>query len=130
MNIFDEEKGLSPAIASILMVALTVVAVGTLAQFIGGVDTGNSTVSASIGLTATAGDNTIDTIEITHNGGDTIVTEDLAWRGNTSGNVSVSENKIQAGDVVVDNTVTFSKGDSVKLVYTPANQVLATTTAE
>lgn len=73
---WDGEEGLSPAIASILLIALTVVVIGVLARFLGGFGPGESNISAKISLVADG-----DTIYVTHDGGDALNLSDLVIRG-------------------------------------------------
>jgi len=71
-ELFTEDRGVSPVIGVILMVAITVILAAVIGAFvlqIGG-DLGESAPQASISISDTNAD--ADTIELRHGGGDTI----------------------------------------------------------
>jgi len=114
------ERGLSPAVASVLLIVLTVVAVGVLAWFLGLIGPGAPPVSVAAGMSA---DSDNDLVYIRHNGGDTLDRANLVVRG--SPEVPLGTGKFAPGQTLEVSVPGLEPGDEVRLVYVPAGQVLA-----
>ena len=133
-----DSKGLSPAIATILLVALTVVAVGILAAFVGRTNPGTPGVSATVSLSEVQADAT--TITVSHSGGNDIDVADLVIRSSAStvdvpvpdglacGPVLSAGESCSVDISAITDEITLADGDVISLVYVPSGQILATET--
>ena len=132
---FDgDDRGVSPVIGVVLMVAITVILAAVIGSFV--LDLGDSVQSAPQATfdyeanETNAG--TINQITITHEGGDTIDSARLEATGavNASGNpvqfqgnISGTNNEMTAGEEMVIGTngngsVAGDEGDTVRIVFT------------
>ena len=137
-----DSKGLSPAIATILLVALTVVAVGTIAAFVSRTSPGTPPASAAIRLSQVPDANGgYDNVTVIHNGGDDIEVTNLIVRSSASTvDINVWENPspLECGDVlsagesctvnITGITPAVADGDVISLIFAPSGQILATET--
>lgn len=145
------EKGVSPVVATILLIAIVVVAVGAIAAFVLGRPMTPHPIAASISVSGAYKHSTTLTLE--HTGGDPI--RNAFVENSDDDNVITSENWInmevringakvtamncklnrvgipsssdfEVGDILVFNiSEALSSGDEVTISYTPANQILA-----
>nr|AGF93070.1 membrane/secreted protein [uncultured organism] len=125
-----KEKGISPVVGTILLVAVTVIIAGTIAAFVMGLGTPSETPTASI----TASDNTETDgfITVTHEGGDALepsklrMTVDagdssavLEGDGGSDGDFTVwysldGQDKFSVGyDATIDDSATVDSGETV-----------------
>ncbi len=120
----DDDRGVSPVIGVILMVAITVILAAVIGTFVLGLgDSLEQAPQAQLDISTTAGDTGTDVV-ITHNGGDSIntgdvsvtvdgATSDLSW----SGDFGVGDS-----EVVADNA---GSGDiTVTVVHNPSESIL------
>jgi len=122
-SVSDDNRGVSPVIGVILMVAITVILAAVIGGFVLGL--GGDLQSApqaqiSISDAGNSGD-----IEISHNGGDSIPGSDLVV--NYDGGTTDFETQ-QSGDFAVGDSATFSVGTgeiTVKLIHEPSESVIA-----
>ena len=121
-----DESGVSPVIATILLIALTVVAVGIVAVFLTSISPGTPTVSTQVQLQSW----NENSVTFYHRGGQTVNVSDLKLL--KSGNeVTGATWTPSSGTWSVGQTLTISKSgmgitenDVITLVYKPANQQL------
>ena len=115
-QLFDDsegERGVSPVIGVILMVAITVILAAVIGTFVLGLgDNVNSTPQASWDFEYDGSE-----VTITHNGGDTI---DRARLNATAGSDNFGldgfpSEQVSAGDSA---TISVSSGETVRLIYT------------
>jgi flagellin-like protein len=154
-----DSTGVSPVIATILLIAITVVAVGVVIAFVAALPKPTSPLATSITIGGATASST--TLTITHAGGDQIKT---AFYANSSSQYSYiaannwanMEVRVNGANVAtVDNGATLNNahltpstsydfsvgnilvlpfatplapGDVITVIYTPANQILATVT--
>jgi flagellin-like protein len=151
-----DSTGVSPVIATILLIAITVVAIGVVMVFVAGLGRPTAPITANISIRdATAGSGKL-TIE--HAGGDPIrgafcgTTENNMENDNwknlevrVNGALVVTKDNLtkfngasfgtetkdfKVGDVLVLESLspTLKSGDVITVIYTPANQQLASKT--
>lgn len=134
---FDgDDRGVSPVIGVILMVAITVILAAVIGSFV--LDLGDSVQSAPQATfnyeTSEAANGTITNITVTHEGGDSIDTARLQATGAVAdgsapvlfrGNISGDDSELTAGEEIVIGTgsngagnVTGEEGDTVRIVFT------------
>lgn len=123
-NLFGEERGVSPVIGVILMVAITVILAAVIGSFVLGIGSDvQAAPQASLQVDFTSGD-------VTHNGGDTLDWTEVRVVGDVSGEIvaegslptGASSTTFQPGDTVTlsitsDNTVTFVHGPSGNVIF-------------
>ena len=125
-ELFTEDRGVSPVIGVILMVAITVILAAVIGAFvlqIGG-DLGESAPQASISVSDTSVSD--DTIELRHGGGDTIewdetrlvveqLENDSRWNGPDAGAFSTSDrvtiNTSEGNLTTADGNFSVDEGD-------------------
>ncbi|MFC6973451.1 type IV pilin N-terminal domain-containing protein [Halomicroarcula sp. GCM10025709] len=89
-ELFEDDDAVSPVIGVILMVAITVILAAVIASFVLGLgdQTQSATPQASFSFDFEAGGGGNGVLSITHDGGDTIVAQELYVRGDSSDFVS------------------------------------------
>jgi flagellin-like protein len=122
-NLFTDEDAVSPVIGVILMVAITVILAAVIGAFVLGIGgsqtqtpqaswewTGPSSASAN-GVEACNGNGGSETVQVTHQGGDSIETDNLELGGSecTDGTT------VTAGDTLYTSEAT--SGSTVSLVW-------------
>lgn len=77
--LFDDDEAVSPVIGVILMVAITVILAAVIATFVLGLgdQISNTAPQASFSFDYTEDSGDIDTLEVTHNGGETITANEV-----------------------------------------------------
>ena len=146
-QLFTEERAVSPVIGVILMVAITVILAAVIGAFVLGIGGDqSSTPSASISLDAdVADDPSGSTIEIVHNGGQTLELDDLQLSINGTievdpvsgvedadpGDTLSSGQSVEIVDDDLENPDTGVIDDdaTIRLIHEPSGGVLASTTA-
>jgi flagellin-like protein len=106
-NIFTDDDAVSPVIGVILMVAITVILAAVIGTFVLGLGDQVSNTAPTASFTFDYSENTggIDTLEVTHDGGDKISSDNLDA---TTNGVVGDEDKTVTGDN--NETVTY-EGD-------------------
>ena len=81
-KLLNDDDAVSPVIGVILMVAITVILAAVIASFVLGLgdQAANSSPSASFNFDYDSSV-TSDNLEVSHNGGDTIESDDIVFRG-------------------------------------------------
>ena len=122
------EKGISPAVAAILLIALAVVAVGSIAPFLGRLIPGAPPKAVSITLE----DWSSTSVTLYHGGGDTLNQSDLRLvRNGTTVKDPVGTDNWAAGQSLnITGLSGLTTGDNIRLVYKPVGQVVLDTTLE
>jgi flagellin-like protein len=137
-----DSVGVSPVIATILLIAITVVAIGAVIAFVSGIGRPTPPLNASISIRNATKNS--DKLTIEHNGGDPIRD---AFVDNNWNNMEVrkngalltsTDNKLNGshvdnfdftiGDVLVLKIDRLSSGDVITVIYTPGNQEIARVT--
>ena len=141
--LFDDDEAVSPVIGVILMVAITVILAAVIATFVLGLgdQISNTAPQASFSFDYTEGDTSDDTLQVTHNGGETISANeidaavtgakdsdgDVNYNGDLFGDSSDSE--VNAGTTDTINGDYFSNANTdeldlsaatVRVTYQPA----------
>ena len=125
-KLFTDERAVSPVIGVILMVAITVILAAVIGAFVLGIggDT-ESTPQASITL-----DNTTDTVEIRHRGGDTLLQDEFILNAGSETNTTpFGQDRLSAGQTVTTTDIdTLEVDDEITLVHEPTGGVVASRT--
>jgi flagellin-like protein len=95
----DDERAVSPVIGVILMVAITVILAAVIATFV--LDLGRDQQRAPQASFNFEGDSTSD-VTVTHNGGDTISSDNIVFRGAGTGGVTWTSTGAGASPPAVD----------------------------
>lgn len=125
-EIFNEDRAVSPVIGVILMVAITVILAAIIGTFVLGLgDSVQETAPNAQFTTDYNGDATDREVTFTHQGGDSIDTNNLVFRGEgVDGELGWDGGEtVSAGDsdTLVDSEFT-SDGGTVNLVWTSSNE--------
>lgn len=133
---FEEDRGVSPVIGVILMVAITVILAAVIGTFVLGL--GDSLEQApQAQLDADSNNN--DSINISHSGGDALAVDDIEI--NVEGDsvaFSESDDTSEGGEFSVGNSAEFNSGDDpdtnwnawdgeevrVRIIHTPSDSIL------
>ncbi|MFC6723003.1 type IV pilin [Halobium palmae] len=113
----NDDRGVSPVIGVILMVAITVILAAVIGTFVLGL--GNQMGDSAPQATYTASvDDSSDpgSVTITHTGGDALNTDYLSITGGDSSDNVVTSTQIGAGEEV--GTVSVSGGETIRLIWT------------
>ena len=80
--LFDDDEAVSPVIGVILMVAITVILAAVIATFVLGLgdQISNTAPQASFSFDYTEDESDGDTLQVTHNGGETIASNEVVGR--------------------------------------------------
>ena len=118
----SDDRGVSPVIGVILMVAITVILAAVIGTFVLGLgDNIDSTPQATwdFELQDTNDDDSIDQLSITHEGGDTINSDQLsATVGGTDATLSGFSGQVSAGSSATIGSGDLTAGETVRLIYT------------
>lgn len=132
LHTVDDDRGVSPVIGVILMVAITVILAAVIGAFVLGIGGDlQDTPQAQINIQTTDGTN----ISVSHNGGDAIPHEDVTLLVNGSGDGDQLEDDLTVGsseEVDLENHG-VSVGDSnvdVTLVHDPSDGILRSVTLD
>ena len=134
------ERGISPVVGTILLVAVTVIIAGSIAAFVYGLSgTGNEPVTPSLNFSGI--DDGESQFTISHEGGDAIpnafntdtddwgnnldltvdgkaLTDSIEERGNGDQDFDVGE------EITVNIDGTLQSDNTIRLIYTPNNSIL------
>ena len=138
-----EDKAVSPVIGVILMVAITVILAAVIGTFVLGLgdQVSQSQPNANIGYSYTGDltDSTVDTVEITHKGGDKLDQTDLSVTVNSTtvwetGSFQNDFNPVNNGwatdSITAGTTLSFddtgytgkiSNGDTIRVIWSADN---------
>jgi len=129
-SLIQQDRGVSPVIGVILMVAITVILAAVIGTFVLGLgDSLNQAPQAQLDAEEIDSDDsgTIDGIELSHNGGDTLASGDIkiSWSGTSDADQLSSD--LTVGDSV--NVVTGASGESgtLTVVHEPSQSILLET---
>jgi len=137
-----DNRGVSPVIGVILMVAITVILAAVIGGFVLGL--GDSLQSApqaqlDANYISEVGATGNDGVELSHNGGDAIAAGDLeikfdsdsAEGFNTASNTDWTDQDFQVGDTAEFQADFSGDGEvRVQLIHTPSESILLDTTVE
>ena len=124
-NLLTEDRAVSPVIGVILMVAITVILAAVIGTFVLGLGDQVSTTAPQAQFSFDY-DQSGDTVTITHDGGDTIQSDQLTI---SNSNASVSDQTFAAGDVSSGSSQTIDgySGDTIRVVWSsPSDDSTAT----
>ena len=121
-SIFNDDRGVSPVIGVILMVAITVILAAVIGTFVLGLgdSLGDNQPTAQLSVSLSGENVTLD-----HNGGDRLDGDDL--RVTTDGNGTVTgfdAGTFQVGDsqeVISENA---ASGDRVRVIHEPSDSII------
>ncbi|GAB7093313.1 hypothetical protein JCM30237_04650 [Halolamina litorea] len=136
-SVLDDDRGVSPVIGVILMVAITVILAAVIGTFVLGLgDSLEQAPQSTIGVDS--GNST--SLNVSHNGGNGIAVGDLdiSVEGNTS-DFSVSSDFSSGDEFSVGDTATFLQSQiseiatgevRVRIIHTPSESILVDTTVQ
>jgi flagellin-like protein len=133
----EESTGVSPVIATILLIAITVVAVGVVMAFVAGLGRPTTPVSVMLGNTTGFVDNNSDNAYIYHLSGDALTAPknnvSVTLNGNAISNVSFTDadgdGNFEVGDrISIQFPSAIHTGDVIMVIYKPTSQTLLTIT--
>ncbi len=129
--VLDDDRGVSPVIGVILMVAITVILAAVIGTFVLGL--GDSLEQAPQAQ-LDAVENSNGNLDISHNGGDAIATSDIRVTVGTDSYSSGDSNFVLGGDadgeLNVGDTLTIEGNPSdsadtqVQVIHTPSESIL------
>ncbi len=132
--IFDDDRGVSPVIGVILMVAITVILAAVIGTFVLGLgDSLNQTPQATLNAEVTEGDDDGYTeIVVNHDGGDAISWSDVRIEYTNSGGTDVTveepsdELTVGNSEIVVDmaSADIDASGETITLIHEPSDSIL------
>jgi len=139
-SLFKEERGVSPVIGVILMVAITVILAAVIGTFVLGLgDSLEQAPQAQLDAETTSDDHLV----ISHNGGDSIPSADLRVevKGNDDSDTdSVTDPSVDDGDsdFSVGDSITLDNGGSydgfgdtnVRVIHEPSESIILDTEVE
>ncbi|MBO4246671.1 type IV pilin N-terminal domain-containing protein [Halomicrobium sp. IBSBa] len=103
--LFDDDEAVSPVIGVILMVAITVILAAVIATFVLGLGDQISNTAPQASFSFDYTEDTSDTLQVTHNGGETISANEI------EASVSGAQ-KAGGGDVTYDHNLFGDSSDS------------------
>ncbi len=125
-----DERGVSPVVGAILLIAITVIVAGTISVFVLGVGTPEKQPTANIGFSGLE-DNT-DSFTIEHRGGDSIpYSEMTVYQGENNLSVFTDDNnffEVPNTMEVTSLTSTLSTGQQITIVHDPSDSIIAQAT--
>jgi len=109
----DSDRGVSPVIGVILMVAITVILAAVIGAFVLGLgdQVSNNAPQASFSFDFDSDNNNVT---VTHNGGDNIESSALNVTNSSGGSVAFTEDPVRTGDSV---TLNYSTGDTIRVIW-------------
>jgi len=127
-SVSADNRGVSPVIGVILMVAITVILAAVIGGFVLGLGGDlQSAPQAQISIEADAGN--ADSIVISHDGGDAMESADLlvSWSGASDGSTTFNDAGYTGEFAVGDSTsITVGSGEfTVQLIHQPSESVIA-----
>jgi flagellin-like protein len=109
-----DNKGVSPVVGTILLIAITVALAAIVATLVSGLGGRGAPPSVMLTVTAkdTSGTGTDFAVSISHNGGDDLQLKDLTVEAISSTNVVISNSALGAGTFSVGQTLPVSTWNS------------------
>ncbi len=131
--VLDDDRGVSPVIGVILMVAITVILAAVIGTFVLGL--GDSLEQAPQAQLDAEYDSDETTIVINHNGGDALTEGDVTITVEDSGgdhtadSITWTDNELTVGETLVvgDSSVSTGTTYSVTVVHNPSESILLDT---
>jgi len=131
--VLDDDRGVSPVIGVILMVAITVILAAVIGTFVLGL--GDSLEQAPQAQLDAEYDSDETTIVINHNGGDALTEGDVTITVEDSGGdhtadpITWTDNELTVGETLVvgDSSVSTGETYSVTVVHNPSESILLDT---
>jgi flagellin-like protein len=119
-ELLTEDRAVSPVIGVILMVAITVILAAVIGTFVLGLGDQVDDNAPQVTLTFNY-DTTGPTVNVTHDGGETLEGSTLELVGSDSGSINGSvSGDFSAGDKVFSNE-TYAPGETLRVVWTNPN---------
>lgn len=112
-RLYEDSEGVSPVIATILMVAIVVVLSAVIATFVLGLGSGVSDIAPQASFSFEWDDteaSTQDVLNVTHDGGDTITARSLYLRGDRGSGITTVSSGCDALGQSFDNYPIDSSG--------------------
>ncbi len=128
--VLDDDRGVSPVIGVILMVAITVILAAVIGTFVLGLgDSLEQAPQAQLDAEYDSGD---DAIVLNHNGGDTLASENIniSVVGDSEGDVTDVESWTElsvGGTLSIDQTATAGDTYTVTVTHQPSQSILLET---
>ena len=125
-SIFNDDRGVSPVIGVILMVAITVILAADIGTFVLGLgdSLGDNQPTAQLGVSADTG---TDNVTISHNGGDAIPEENLRVTidGNDQTNAFNGTGTFSVGDEETFETdPEIDGGERIRVIHEPSDSII------
>lgn len=127
-SMLNDDRGVSPVIGVILMVAITVILAAVIGTFVLGLgdQLGDSQPTAQLTVSSDA---STDDITIEHNGGDQLATGDLTVQVNgtdvTSDFTGAASDPFSVGNsATFTSSQTFSSGDRLVVIHEPSDSII------
>jgi len=125
-----EQKGVSPVVGTILLIAITVALAAVVATLVSGLGGRGTPPSAMLRVTAEENTSTRLKLTISHEGGDDLILSDLKVNAGKSGTTLGENANIGSGTFSVGKTqivyidATFTKGDAITVyvIHVPSKQ--------
>ncbi|WP_154018459.1 type IV pilin [Halolamina rubra] len=128
--VLDDDRGVSPVIGVILMVAITVILAAVIGTFVLGL--GDSLEQAPQAQLDAEYESTNNNIVLNHNGGDTLAMGDISisWGGGTTADDLASDLSVGDSPVVVDMSDDSESGNTLTVIHEPSESILLETELE
>jgi flagellin-like protein len=117
-TLLTDDRAVSPVIGVILMVAITVILAAVIGTFVLGLGDQVDENAPQASLSFDYDTSGTPTVNVTHEGGETLEGETLELVGSDSGTINESvTGEFQAGDRVFSNE-TYTAGETLRVVWT------------
>ncbi|CCQ33897.1 hypothetical protein HLRTI_001262 [Halorhabdus tiamatea SARL4B] len=111
--LFDEDRGVSPVIGVILMVAITVILAAVIATFV--MNMGPSEEQAPTSSWDFEYNSTLNFVNVTHDGGQDAVKSEISF--SESVDTDFPDDTISAGDRAIIDVSSLSSGDTLEVIW-------------
>ena len=111
-ELFTEDRGVSPVIGVILMVAITVILAAVIGAFVLGLGDQASNTAPQASFSFDFSED--DTVTVTHTGGDTIQNSSLTLNGNNVSHFTNTDEQVSTGDTA---TVDIGGGEVARVIW-------------
>ncbi len=122
--VLDDDRGVSPVIGVILMVAITVILAAVIGTFVLGLgDSLEQAPQAQLDAELTNGDDS--PVQISHNGGDSLEENNIVVNiaGSEDSSVLNGGAEFSVGDTET-TTNSYNTGDTVTIIHEPSESIL------
>ena len=121
-SLFNDDRGVSPVIGVILMVAITVILAAVIGTFVLGLGDSLGDNQPTAQLSASLDD---EAVTIDHNGGDSLNGEDLRVTTDGSGDeTGFDAGTFQVGDSQEVISEDATSGDRVRVIHEPSDSII------